>query len=260
MDELLYEVSDPGIAVITIDRPERKNAMTFEMNTQLFALLDRARDDADVRAAVITGVPGSFCAGTDLSALADVPAEDRANQEGDAWSTHEGSMLGFTKPLICAVDGPAVGWGAELTSMCDIRIATPNARFAWNFVHRGLVPDAGAGTWLLPRLIGVQSAMDLLLSGEFLSADAALQRGYVWKVVQPDELAATALDTAVRLSQGSPFAAARVKDLVMRGLGRSWSDHLPIHRGVLEECMQSDDHREGVAAFLERRDPHFTGT
>jgi enoyl-CoA hydratase len=149
--------------------------------------------------------------------------------------------------------------GAEFTSQCDVRIATSRARFAWNFVHRGLVPDTGAGTWLLPRLIGPQAALRLLYSGEFLGAEEALAIGYVARVVEPDQLLDAAREEARRYLAGSPFSQRLIKDLVYRGLERSLADHIRNHVPALQACFASQDHKEGVAAFLERREPRFTG-
>jgi enoyl-CoA hydratase len=150
--------------------------------------------------------------------------------------------------------------GAEFTSQCDIRLATPNARFAWNFARRGLVPDTGAGSWLLPRLIGPAKALRLLYTGEFLSAEEALSIGYVEAVVAPDELAARARALAELILQGSPFSHARIKALVYEGLGGDVTGHMQRHTQALSECFKSFDHQEGVAAFLERRAANFTGT
>ena len=125
---------------------------------------------------------------------------------------------------------------------------------------RGIVPDSGAGSWLLPRLIGVQPALRLLYSGDFISADEALELGYVVEVVDPDGFREAAAREASKWVKGSPFAITRLRELVYRGLERTREDHLENHRRVLDECFHSDDHREGVAAFLEKRDPNFTGT
>ncbi len=149
--------------------------------------------------------------------------------------------------------------GAEFTSQCDVRIASSRARFAWNFAHRGLVPDTGAGTWLLPRLIGPAHALRLLYSGAFLSADEALAIGYVARVVAPEALAEAAREEARTFLAGSPLSHRLIKSLVYAGLARTELEHISHHRKALEACFRSDDHREGVASFLERRPARFTG-
>jgi enoyl-CoA hydratase/carnithine racemase len=149
--------------------------------------------------------------------------------------------------------------GAEWSSQCDVRIATPNARFAWNFAHRGLVPDTGAGSWLLPRLIGLQPALRLLYSGEQISAESALALGYLAEVVESDALRDAALAEARRFLVGSPLSQRLIKSLVYEGLGRDVRAHMEAHTQTLAHCFKSNDHREGVAAFLERRPANFTG-
>jgi enoyl-CoA hydratase/carnithine racemase len=256
---VLYEVED-GIATITINRAEKKNAMTYAMLGSFLEVVRRAGADPAARVVILTGVPGAFCAGTDLADLASVPGEQRglrgSARERERWWP----LVECPKPIIAAIDGPAVGMGAEFTSQCDIRIATPNARFAWNFAHRGLVPDTGAGSWLLPRLIGPSRALRLLLTGEFLSAEQALEIGYLDSLVASDQLQAEARTLARAVLKGSPFSHARIKTLVYEGLGSDVASHMQRHTQALAECFKSHDHHEGVAAFLERRDANFTGT
>jgi enoyl-CoA hydratase/carnithine racemase len=258
-DHIRYDLNG-GIATITIDRPEKKNAMTFAVLGEFIEAVRRAGADADARVVIVTGVPGAFCAGTDLSDLATVPGAQRGlrgtAEERDRWWP----LVECPKPVIAAVDGPAVGMGAEFTSQCDIRLATPNARFAWNFAHRGLVPDTGAGSWLLPRLIGPSRALRLLYTGEFLSAQAALEIGYVDELVAPEALIDKAHELAGAILRGSPFSHSRIKQLVYEGLGGSVAEHMARHTSALEACFRSNDHKEGVAAFLERREANFTGT
>lgn len=260
MNEHIRLEVDGGIGILRIDRPEKKNAMTYAM---LGAFLEQvaaiAEDDA-IRVVIFTGVPGAFCAGTDLADLATIPGTERgvrgrADEEDRWWP-----LIKCGKPVIGAIDGPAVGMGAELSSQCDLRIATPRARFAWNFVHRGLVPDTGAGSWLLPRLIGPQQALKLLYTGEFLSAEQALDLGYLLELVEPENLLDRALELAQAILAGSPFAQSRLKSLVYEGLQRDVAGHMTAHVEALSACFKSDDHREGVAAFLERRPPKFSGS
>ncbi len=149
--------------------------------------------------------------------------------------------------------------GAEFATQCDVRIATTRARFGWIFVLRGLVADTGAGTFLLPRLVGPSAAMRLLFSGEIIDASEALRLGFVTVVVEPDVLAATARNEARRYLDASPFALRRTKELVYGGLCRPVDEHVRETARLLQECFLSEDHREGVAAFLERRPAVFTG-
>lgn len=257
-EHIRYEVAD-CIGTITIDRPEKRNAMTFAMLAEFIETVRKAGTDDEARVVIVTGTGGAFCAGTDLADLNTIPGETRPvrgeAEESDVWWP----LASCPKPVIAAVDGPAVGMGAEFTSQCDVRIASSRARFAWNFVHRGLVPDTGAGTWLLPRIIGLAPALRLLYSGEFLSAEDALVLGYVAKVAEPDDLMETAREEARRFLVGSPFSQRLIKDLVNRGLERDLGEHMRNHVQSLQACFRSEDHKEGVAAFLERREARFTG-
>jgi enoyl-CoA hydratase len=259
MSEFIRFAVEEGIGTVTIDRPEKRNAMTFAMLGAFIETLRKAGEDPDVRVLIITGVPGAFCAGTDLADLASVPGSQRglrgtAEERGRWWPIVE-----CPKPVIGAIDGPAFGMGAEFTSQCDIRLATANARFAWNFAHRGLVPDTGAGSWLLPRLIGPARALKLLYTGAPLSAEEALAIGYVDQLVAPNALQDEARSLARAILKGSPFSHARIKALVYEGLGSEVGPHMQRHTQAMAECFKSADHQEGVAAFLERREARFTG-
>lgn len=257
-EHIRYEVGD-GIATVTIDRPEKRNAMTYEILNAFLDAVARAGADDAARVVIVTGSGGSFCAGTDLADLQGTPGEQRASRARSEEATKWWPLVACPKPVIAAVDGAAVGMGAEFTSQCDVRIASERARFAWNFAHRGLVPDTGAGSWLLPRLIGLPRALRLLYSGDFLSAPEALEIGYVTRVVAPEDLAAAARDQAARFLKGSPFSQRRIKELVYAGLERGVGEHMHSHAEALRACFASEDQREGVAAFLERREAKFSG-
>ena len=233
--------------------------MTFAVLGDFLEAVGRAGADDDAQVVVLTGTPGSFCAGTDLSDLASVPGTERGLRGTAEQTERWWPIVMCPKPVIAAIDGPAVGMGAEFTSQCDLRIATPNARFAWNFAHRGLVPDTGAGTWLLPRLLGPQRALQLLYTGDFLSAAEALGLGYVLEIVPPEQLADRAIELARQVLTGSPMSHRLAKQLVYRGLERDVAEHMAAHTEALAGCFRSDDHREGVAAFLEHRSAQFTG-
>jgi enoyl-CoA hydratase len=257
-DFIRYDV-DGGIATITIDRPEKKGAMTYAMLGDFIATVHEAGRDDAARVIILTGAPGTFCAGTDLADLQTVPGKERGTR-GTAEQTEVWwPIVQCPKPVIGAIDGPAVGMGVEFTSQCDVRLASTRARFGWVFVHRGLVPDTGAGTWLLPRLVGVPAALDLLYSGRIIDAPEALALGFVREVVEPDELLPRAQALAETYLAGSPFAIRKIKELAYKGLERSVGEHMTGHVEALSACFKSEDHAEGVASFLERRPPQFTG-
>jgi enoyl-CoA hydratase len=254
-----YEVDAEGIATLTIDRAEKRNAMTYAMLAAFTERVKEAGENDKVRVLIVTGSGGAFCAGTDLADLSTIPGETRGTR-GRADEGHKWWPLTLCpKPVIGAIDGYAVGMGAEFSSQCDVRIVTNRARFAWNFAHRGLVPDTGAGSWLLPRLIGPSRALRLLYTGAFLEAAEALAIGYANEIVAPENLAEAARTEAKRYLASSPFSIKRMKDLVWHGLERDVDEHMKAHVQALTECFRSEDHKEGVASFLERRPAKFTG-
>lgn len=257
MREIRYETGD-GVATLTIDRPDKRGAMTYAMLAEFSARVAEAGADPDVTVLIVTGVPGSFCAGIDL---ADLAARSPADRGGPAREHDDGTplLMACPKPVIAAVDGMAVGMGAEFATQADLRIVSSRARFRWNFTQRGLVADTGAGTWLLPRQIGVGPALRLLYTGADLAADEAVALGFATAVVEPGDLPGAARELAAAIASASPFALVRTKRLVLDGMSADLRDHAEATRAALAECFTSEDHAEGVAAFLERRTPRFTG-
>jgi len=257
-EHIKYEVRDK-VAHVVIDRPEKRNAMTYAMNAAFFSAIQRAGQDDTVSAVIIEGTGGAFCAGTDLSDLNDTPEGERGVRGADVEGPRSFQITACPKPVIAAVDGPAMGMGAEFATQCDVRIASTRAKFGWVFVLRGLVSDTGAGTFLLPRLVGPTEAIRLLYSGETIDAQRALEIGFVSAVVEPDDLLAAAEAEAQRYANASPFALRRTKQLVYAGMQNSLEQHVVQTAELLKECFHSSDHAEGVAAFLERRPANFTG-
>ena len=258
-DNIHYAVED-RIATITIDRPERRNAMTHAMNAEYARLIRKAGDDDAVQVLVVTGAGGAFCAGTDLSDFDTQTTEERSGNAADhtpgiGWW----ALAGCPKPTVCAVDGPAVGMGAEFTSHADIRILSTRARISWLFAQRGLVPDTGAGTWLLPRLIGIPRALELLFTGRFLLPDEAKAIGYAHDIVEPEAMAERIRELTDAILRGSPFAHRLNKRLVYEGTSRTPEAHTQENFAALQACFESEDHQEGVRAFLEKREARFTG-
>jgi enoyl-CoA hydratase/carnithine racemase len=261
MADFEYSI-DGRTAIMRFNRPDRMNAITYEMLTLIEDAAREARNDDRVRAVVVTGAGRAFSAGTDLQQLsAEPPPMGRA--EALAAAYHDApapwTFPSISKPVIAAVNGAAVGLGAEFTLQCDLRIAAESARFGWVFVHRGLVPDTAAGTWLLARIVGLQHAVRLLLSGDIIEAAEALRIGYVLEVVPAAQLMDHALALAASVSRGSPLAAREIKRLLYRGLTRPAMDHISDSTATITRMFQSEDFKEGVKAFLERRDPDWTG-
>jgi enoyl-CoA hydratase/carnithine racemase len=247
-----YVLPDDGVAVVTIRQPRRRNAMTYPMMAEMFEAFRAADADPRCRVVILTGAEGTFCSGIDLVHLRGIPPGERGFRgrlhDDDGWW----NIASVSVPVVAAIDGDAVGMGAEWTSMCDVRVATTRARFAWNFVHRGLVPDTGAGTWLLPRLVGVQQAMRLLMSGDFWSAQEAHAAGYVGVLVEPDRLLEAAHEVAAGFLRGLPGAQARTKRLVYDGLDRGVLEHQQVSRAQLLECFASEEHAAALARFTSR--------
>jgi enoyl-CoA hydratase/carnithine racemase len=248
---------DGSVATVTIDRPARRNALTEGMIAALLRAVGTAAANDAVRVIVLSGVGGTFSSGTDLGFPETIgPAHDAIwdvmRENGGWWP-----IVACPKPVVAAVDGPAIGLGAELASHCDVRVVTDRSWFQWNFVHRGLVADTGAGTWLLPRLIGVPRALELLFTGRRLPADEAKSIGYVARVVEPARLASSVAEIAERIGAVSPLSARLTKGLVYEGLSSTAREHLDAHVAAFVECLASRDHAEGVAAFIERRTPLF---
>lgn len=256
---IVYEIDGDGIATLKIDRAEKRNAMTWAMLQAFNARIAEASADDAVRVLIVTGADNAFCAGTDLADLNATPEAERGSRSGRPQTADWWPLARCPKPVIAAVDGSAVGMGAEIASLADVRLVSSRARFAWNFAHRGLVPDMGAGSWLLPRLIGPGAALRLLYSGDFLTADEALRIGFAHEVHDAGGLYAAAQAEARRYLKSSPFSIRLMKELVLKGLERSVAEHLTAHSQALAACFKSEDHKEGVAAFLERRAAKFTG-
>ncbi|MDD5287507.1 MAG: enoyl-CoA hydratase-related protein [Dehalococcoidales bacterium] len=261
-DNILYKKED-GIGIIILNRPDKLNALTREMNVDLGLLTDEIKRDDQVRAVILTGNGRAFCAGTDISDDISVPQNIEVNQVIKQVSTEDRtSMWIFTsipKPTICAINGAAVGLGAGYPLMCDVRIASEDARFGQVFVLRGLVPDVGAGTYLLPRIVGLSKACELVFSGEIINAQQMLDIGLVSEVVPRENLMPAAIEMAKKLSRGAPLALKMAKQLMYTGLERSISDHQEASRYCFELCRKTEDYQEGIKSFLEKREPKWIG-
>jgi enoyl-CoA hydratase/carnithine racemase len=262
MPDVEYTI-EGAIALLRFNRPDRMNAITYEMLTDIERIAREANADDRVRAVVVTGAGRAFSAGTDLQQLsAQPPPAGRAESLGRAYGPDVPAPWTFPsirKPVIAAINGAAVGLGAEFTLQCDLRIAGESARIGWVFVHRGLVPDTAAGTWLLSRIVGLQEAARLLFSGEIIDAARARAIGYVLDVVPDAELMDRAMALAASVSQGSPLSAAEIKRLLYRGLTRDPMEHLTDSTATITRLFASEDFKEGVRAFLEKRPPNWVG-
>ena len=268
LDEQVRHRSDAGVAWITLDRPEVGNAITPDQRERVIELLGAASADLGTRAVVLTATGKAFCTGADLRAPRTAAARPEGAPEravGDVSRVlREGAqrliaaVLDCEVPVIAAVNGTAAGIGAHLALACDLVLAADTARFIEVFVRRGIVPDGG-GAYLLPRLIGPQRAKELMFFGDALPAAEAERIGLVNRAVPADELEATAAEWAARLAAGPTRALALTKALVNRSLETDRAGAFADEAVAQELAMHSEDAQEGIAAFVERRDPTYRG-
>ena len=262
-DPVLLE-RDGEVAIISLNRPERMNAVGPTTLDDLARLAGEVSADASVRAVVLAGKGRAFCAGADLAGAEDRggPAEPMRDRfpvrEDTGWPV---GWWGFNipKPVVCAINGAAVGYGAELLGTCDMRIAGESGRIGWVFARRGLVSDMGVGPIVLPRLIGLAQTARLLFSGEIVGAQEALRIGLVDEVVPDDQLLSRAVAAARHLAGGAPASVAVMKRQLYATLRE---DPHKIYFENLDEfqrSMASEDFKEGVRSFMEKRPPQWTG-
>lgn len=256
---VLVEVDgEAGIATITLNRPDALNSLTVPMKQDLLAAFRRVEREAAVRAVVLTGAGRGFCAGQDLKERLQPDAAPLGDELRERYNPIIRAMRALPKPIVGAINGVAAGAGASLAMACDLRIAADSASFALAFGRVGLVPDSGA-TWFLPRMIGATRATELALLNDPVAAAEALRLGLVGRVVPTAELAAEASAMAERLAAGAPRAIALTK----RALNAAWEHDLDAaleYEAHLQDMAgRTRDHAEGMAAFLEKRPPRFTG-
>lgn len=271
--EIAYEVED-GVATVTLDRPEKMNAGTATMVKELVAALDEVDGDDAVRALIVTGRGKAFCAGADLSGGAATfdyakhaaERDSAATEQAPAREFRDGAgvvtmrLFELTKPVIGAVNGVAVGMGATIPLAMDVRLASTTARFGYVFARRGIVPE-GASSWFLPRLVGIDRALEWCYSGRIFDAEEARAAGLVRSVHEPDELLPAARELAKEMTElSAPVSVALTRQLMWRMLAAPHP--LEAHRADSRAVMAtgaSPDAVEGVMSFLEKRPPNFPG-
>ncbi|HZU72434.1 MAG TPA: enoyl-CoA hydratase [Acidimicrobiales bacterium] len=251
-DVVLRQVSD-GVALLTLNRPDRLNAWTGAMERRYFDLLQESADDPDVRVIVVTGAGRGFCAGADMD---DLQAIGRAG--GMRGSRRPQTFpLGIPKPIIAAMNGAAAGVGLVQALMCDIRFAAAGAKLTTSFARRGLVAEHGM-SWMLPRLVGQAAALDLLLSARVVLAEEAAEMGLVNKVLPPTHLLDHTMDYARDIATNcAPASLATIKAQVYDHLDTGLSAALEDSNRLMAKSLAAPDFNEGVASFLERRPPRF---
>lgn len=255
----MFTITDEGpLRRLEIDNPGRRNAVHRRGWEELARLL-RSFEESDARVLVVTGAGGDFCSGADLAGDISGMASSVLRYE---WMTAVGeaarALHRLAKPTVAAVDGVAVGAGMNLALGCDVVICTDRARFSEIFVRRGLTVDFG-GTWLLPRRIGLARAKELALTGRIVPAPEALEYGMIAEVVAPADLQRRAAEVAGTLALGAPLAQRFIKEGFDRSLEMSFDEALEFEERTQVVCLMSEDVVEGVAAFLQKRDPEFRG-
>jgi 2-(1,2-epoxy-1,2-dihydrophenyl)acetyl-CoA isomerase len=254
-ETILFE---PGaIARITLNRPDRLNSFTARMHEELryaLANLDEAR------VVVLTGAGRGFCAGQDLNDRAVAPGEkvDLGDTVTQCWNPLVRTLTSMPQPVIARVNGVAAGAGANVALACDIVVAAKSAKFIQSFSAIGLIPDSG-GTWILPRLVGQARALGLALTGQPLAADKAEEWGLIWKAVEDDALDSEVDAIAQKLAALPPLGLAAIKDMIRTSWQYSLDEELERQAGAMRRLGFTEDYREGVAAFLEKRKATFTG-
>jgi len=252
---------EAGILSLTLNRPDKLNAFNPEMHKLLRDALEEARDEAAVRAVLLTGSGRGFCAGQDLSernVSADAAPIDLSVSLGSNYNPLVRRLRALPKPVVCAVNGVAAGAGANIALACDIVLAARSASFVQSFSKLGLVPDSG-GTYFLPRLVGSARAMGLALLAERLSADEAERWGLIWKAVDDDRLVEEATRIARVLAAGPTKGYGLIKKALQASAGNSLDAQLDLERDLQREAGFSEDYREGVAAFTQKRKPQYKG-
>ncbi|AZL74260.1 enoyl-CoA hydratase/isomerase family protein [Pseudomonas oryziphila] len=256
---LLIQV-EAGVAWITLNRPDQRNALDIPTLKHLHATLEACNSDPAVRVVVLTGTGRSFCAGADLAEWAE--AEARGALETYGWTETAHALMqclhSLDKPTIAAINGTAVGAGMDLSLCCDLRLAAQSARFKAGYTSMAYSPDAGA-SWHLPRLIGTEQAKRLLFLDELWGAERALAAGLVGEVVADEQLATAAAELAARLAQGPTFAHAQTKRLIRDGAQRSLGEQLSAELAAGLLCGRSEDGAEALRATSEKRAPRFIG-
>ncbi len=259
--DIIY-TKEESIATITLNRPDRRNAFSPEMLEGIYRALEDAAKDDKVRVLILTGTGQAFCTGGDVKAMAEEfnqPGEEGKGREQKASDMPLYALVyRFEKPVIAAINGVAVGGGLDLALACDIRIASDKARFAEVYIRRGLIP-AGGGTYFLPRLVGVDRACQLIWTGDMIDAREAERIGLVTMVVPHEDLESATRELAEKLAKGPPLAIQRAKRAIYEGLGMDLESTLEYVAPIMKELQQTEDHKEGARAFVEKREPLFKG-
>ncbi|GAA0686002.1 2-(1,2-epoxy-1,2-dihydrophenyl)acetyl-CoA isomerase PaaG [Marinobacterium maritimum] len=255
-----FEITD-GVAVLTLNRPDRMNSFNTEMHAEVRDAIKQAKKSEEVRCLLITGNGRGFCAGQDLSDRNVDPNAEMPNLGESIEKNYNPlirSLQALEMPVICAVNGVAAGAGANIAFACDIVLAARSASFIQAFCKIGLVPDSG-GTWTLPRLVGHARAMALSMLGDKISAEQAMAWGMIWKCVDDETLKDEALTMAKQLATQPTKGLALIKRAIQSSWDNSFDEQLDLERDLQTLAGRTEDYREGVSAFMAKRQPTFKG-
>ncbi|MFN8618617.1 MAG: enoyl-CoA hydratase-related protein [Dehalococcoidia bacterium] len=262
-EAILYDVAE-GVATITLNKPERLNAFDDQMLIEWADALHKADQDRGVGAIIITGAGRGFCSGMNVAAEAggsgvlrtQSTVADRRHSLRDRVHPIPRALIQLEKPYIAAINGAAAGAGMDMATMADIRFASSTARVGMTYVRMGLIPGDG-GTYTLPRIVGTQKALDMIWTGKMITAQEALEMGYLLAVYEPDELMPKVTESARRIAKGPGVAVQLSKKLVYRSANISFDEHLDIAQMAMFVAQSTEDAREGPKAFVEKREPQF---
>jgi len=256
-EKILFTITD-GVAMITLNRPDKLNSFDRQMALETIDALDRAKDDPSVRAVLITGSGRAFCAGQDL-AEAIAPGTKIEEIISEQYNPIVRRIRTLPKPVVAAVNGVAAGAGANIAYACDLALAAENANFIQSFINIGLIPDSG-GTFTLPRLVGMQQAFGQMILAPKVSAKEAAEKGMIWKAIPDDTLMSEAAELSKRLATMPTKAIALTKDALNRSMGNDLNAQLDVENELQSIAGRSHDYDEGVKAFLEKRKPVYRGS
>lgn len=262
VSETVLASLEAGVLHLTLNRPDKLNSLNEEMHLALRAQIQRAHDDAQVRAVLLTGAGRGFCAGQDLGdrdPRKGGPAPDLGQTLDCFYNPTLRLIRQLEKPVVCAVNGVAAGAGANIALACDIVLAAKSAKFIQAFAKIGLIPDAG-GSWSLARILGEPRAKALALTAEPLPAEKAADWGLIWKAVDDADLMTEATNLATSLAAGPTLGLGLTKRLIQAAATNSLDEQLDMERDLQQQAGRSADYAEGVTAFLEKRQARFTGT
>ena len=256
-ETLIVDQAGP-IATITLNRPEARNALDFTMRHELLMALDEIEANPTVRVVILTGAGGNFCSGGDVKNMRQRQTASEGRARVELLNRAVLRLVNFPLPTIAMVDGYAVGAGSNLALCCDLIVAADRAKFGELFCKIGLAVDGG-GTWLLPRLVGMARAKELIFTGDIIDAADALRIGLVNRVVHAADLASTTRELAEKIAAGPPLALRLNKQSLNRAASSDLAAALDVEALSQGLAIASDDHREGVAAFFDKRPPKFSG-